>query len=66
MTSEEHKKITGFNTPEESIAYDKGREDEETVLINWIINWDGSTNSRLGQILYDLCINTELNNEEKR
>lgn len=51
MDKEEHKLITGWDTPEESYAYDKGRMDEESVIIKWIENWDGATNSSLGTLL---------------
>jgi hypothetical protein len=66
MTKEEHRKITGFDTLEEFIAYEKGYWDCQEVMIKFIENWDGNTNSSLGQILYNLCLEKELNNEEKR
>lgn len=49
--SEEHEKITGWKTWEESYAYEKGREDEEIVMLKWIKSWDGSVNSGMGSIL---------------
>ena len=49
---EEHKQITGFDTPAEYSAYCLGRHDEEMTIVEWIRKWDGSTNSQLGQILF--------------
>lgn len=49
----EHYKITGFNTPDEWRAYEKGRMDEQGVIFDWIKKWDGSTNSSAGKILSD-------------
>jgi hypothetical protein len=49
----EHEKLTGFKTVEEAMAYDKGREDEQKVIFEWIKNWDFSTNSNAGQLLMD-------------
>ena len=46
-----YKEITGYNNPEEHAAYDKGREDEESVIVAWIKKWDGSTNSAMGELL---------------
>lgn len=66
MTPEEkleHYKITGFDTPEEWRAYEKGRTDEETVLVDWIKKWNGGANSSLGKILHDKII--ELDKHDK-
>lgn len=52
----EYRKITGFNTPEERKAYEEGRDDEQKVLIDFIRNWKGATNSGLGEILYNKFI----------
>ncbi len=46
-----HKSITGWNSQAEYEAYDKGRADEEDVLIAFIEKWTGSTNSALGSLL---------------
>lgn len=51
ITHAEHQKITGHNTITESEKYDKGRDDEQEVVMEWIKNWDGSTNSALGTLL---------------
>lgn len=45
------KTITGFDTPAEFEAYEKGREHEEAVLLKFIENWKGETNSLLGGLL---------------
>lgn len=50
-----HKEITGWDTPEERAAYDKGREDEEKVIIKFITKWDGKTNSGMGELLKVVC-----------
>lgn len=44
--------ITGFNTHEEFIAYQQGRSDEEEITEKFIANWDGSRNSRFGELMY--------------
>ena len=49
----DHKAITGFDTPEEYAAYEKGRSDEQLVTTNWVQKWDGSTNSVMGAIITD-------------
>lgn len=46
-----YKDITGHNIMEEHTAYDKGREDEQSVIIAWIEKWDGKINSALGDLL---------------
>lgn len=47
------KKITGWDTPAEMEAYEKGREHEEELMIRFIQAWDGETNSGFGRILAD-------------
>jgi hypothetical protein len=47
----EFEKHTGFLTHEEFAAYEKGREDEEKTITDWIEKWDGSTNSAMGDLL---------------
>lgn len=47
------KEITGWNTPEEWCAYEKGRQDEADVIEEWIKNWDGTTNSAIGSLLIE-------------
>lgn len=49
---EEFKKITGFDTPKEFEAYEKGRLHEQTVLCDFVSNWAGNTNSELGARLH--------------
>ena len=34
-----------------SYAYDRARCDEEKVILEWIKNWDGNTNSAMGELL---------------
>ncbi len=48
---QEHFEITGFHTPEEWSAYMKGQENMESVIWQFINNWKGETNSRMGQLL---------------
>jgi hypothetical protein len=45
------KQVTGHNSPKEMIAYEKGREDEQKVISEWIEQWDGSSNSVMGALL---------------
>lgn len=47
------KKPHGFNTDEEWIAYEQGKEHQERLLIEFIENWNFSTNSRLSKVLFD-------------
>jgi hypothetical protein len=53
ISQKSHKKITGFRTMAEWMAYEKGREHESNVTANWIKSWDFKTNSIMGQILHD-------------
>jgi len=43
---DDFKQVTGFN-------YEKGREDEEKVIMEAIKNWEGKTNSHFGQAMKD-------------
>jgi len=45
------KQVTGFDTPSELAAYEKGRSDEQKVIIEWIGKWGGKSNSQMGQLL---------------
>lgn len=45
------KQVTGHDSPKEMMAYEKGREDEQQVIIEWIEKWDGSSNSVMGATL---------------
>ena len=47
------KQITGFDTPAELTAYEKGRTHEQITIYNWIEKWDGSTNSGMGDLLME-------------
>lgn len=47
------KKITGFNNPEEQAAYNKGYEDAEDLMVQYITNYNGYTNSSFGQLIHD-------------
>jgi cell division protein FtsB len=48
-----YKYITGFETPSELSAYEKGREHEEKTIVKFIQDWKGETNSVIGQLLAD-------------
>jgi hypothetical protein len=48
-----YKEITGFETPAELLAYEKGREHEEKTIVKFIQDWKGETNSVIGQLLAD-------------
>jgi hypothetical protein len=48
MNKEDHKTITGWPTPEEYLAYEEGRRDEQEVMMDFIKKWDGYTNSSFG------------------
>lgn len=50
---EDFKAMTGWDTPAEMAAYEKGREHEEELMIRFIAAWDGETNSGFGRILAD-------------
>lgn len=45
------KQVTGHDSPKEMMAYEKGREDEQQVIIEWIEKWDVSNNSVMGALL---------------
>jgi hypothetical protein len=45
------KEVTGFDTMAEYQAYTKGREDEQSVFLKFIEEWDGATNSAAGALL---------------
>lgn len=47
----EHKRITGFDTPEEYDAYENGKDAMEGTIMKFIREWDGSTNSWMGEAL---------------
>ncbi len=47
------KEVWGFDSPKELAAYEKGREHESATTLKWISDWDGGTNSGMGQILID-------------
>ena len=51
MDKNEHKKITGWPTPEEYLAYEEGRRDEQKVMMDFIRKWDGHTNSAFGHLM---------------
>lgn len=59
-TPYDFKEVTGFDTQVELAAYEKGREDEKAVLIKFIKNWSGKTNSHVGQLLYSKFIELKL------
>jgi hypothetical protein len=61
---EEHKKVTGFDTPKEYYAYELGMEHREETIIKWINKWDGGTNSGLGMILERKFTELNDNNNE--
>jgi hypothetical protein len=54
------KEVTGFDTPVELAAYEKGREDEQAAVIKFIKNWSGKTNSHVGKLLYSKFIELKL------
>lgn len=49
----EHKKITGFDSPSERKAYEEGYDDAINVCMDYIRKWKGTTNSGLGEVLYN-------------
>ena len=62
----DYKEITGFETPSELAAYEKGREHEQKTIVKFIENWNGETNSGLGQLLADkLKSNTKNDSKNK-
>ena len=59
---EEFKAMTGWDTPAEWYAYDKGYEDCQELMLKFIAKWTGKTNSGLGQALHNKF--TELKTKE--
>lgn len=51
MKKSEHKKITGFNTPNELLIYQQGYNDHEQIMMEWIKKWNGNNRSQLGKLL---------------
>lgn len=49
--NEEYLQITGFATPAEYQAYEIAREHEESTIVNFIEQWNGATNSYMGNVL---------------
>lgn len=45
------KEVTGFDTPAELTAYEKGLDHAEKTIMKFIKSWDGSTNSVMGEAL---------------
>lgn len=52
----ENLKITGFATPEELSAYEKGRIHEEAAIAKFIENWNGEVNSEMGSLLFNKSV----------
>lgn len=59
------KKPHGFDTDAEWFAYQDGRADEEKVMYNWLVGWDGNDQSPMGQLLINKFKELELNNKFK-
>lgn len=54
MTDQEKKEfqeVTGFNSPEEMLAYEQGYEAAQQAMMKYIAEWKGETNSALGTAL---------------
>lgn len=51
VLSKENKEITGFWTVAEWGAYELGREHEQKIIMKYIEEWDGSTNSVFGSLM---------------
>lgn len=47
----EFKEVTGFDTPEQWLSWEKGYKDGQDIILTFIAKWDGSTNSALGTML---------------
>lgn len=45
--------ITGFSTIAENEAYEQGRKHQAATYDKFIADWNGETNSVIGQLLYD-------------
>lgn len=44
---------TGFYTMAEAEAYDLGRNHEQKVMVKFVKDWDGKTNSAMGSLLME-------------
>lgn len=49
----EFKRITGWDTVEEWGSFQDGQEAQDKVIEEWIQEWDGKRNSRMGEVLYN-------------
>lgn len=47
----EYKEITGFDNYKELFAFERGSAYQLGAIFKWIEEWDGSTNSHLGNLL---------------
>jgi hypothetical protein len=47
-----YKALTGWSTPGEWSAYERGRNDEQNKLICFIDDWDGNRDTRMGEQLH--------------
>jgi uncharacterized FlaG/YvyC family protein len=60
-----YKDITGFESPSELAAYEKGREHQENVMVKFIDDWTpNETNSVIGQLLADKTKQVQAENEQ--
>lgn len=48
---EEFQQLTGHNSPEEMNAFEEGMSANTKTMMDFINDWDGSTNSILGDVL---------------
>lgn len=51
FTHAKHEEITGHLTLRDMESYEAGRDDEQSVTMEWIATWDGSANSGMGSLL---------------
>lgn len=56
----------GWNTDAEWLAYEKGREDEEKVLLEFVNKWDGKNNSAMGTSLHNAFLRFMYKNSIKK
>lgn len=51
LPPDKFKEVTGFNSPEEMIAWEEGYAAGQDSLMKYIEKWNGQTNSAIGALL---------------
>lgn len=58
------KEVTGWDTMNEYLAFQKGYEAHEKLMMEWIAKWDGGSNSALGALINAKILALEAGNTD--